>query len=245
MGNPWDKALKKLDSEDPKIKIEGIREIGNLKAAECLGDLKRLLNEQNEDVVAETIVALRKIADVSVADQLIPFLKHKDNLIRGETVLTLGKLAEKGYSEGVEKIHPMLKDPVYFVRKCAVEALSMCGNEKSVDVLLEYFNQKDSSIEIKQMINSALGKIGGSKAMEALSKMVKEGQVEIRRSAIKALGESNYVGALELLAAVLEDKNEDKSIKGYAKAAIKNFLDVAEQRYLEFKKRVTEILKNA
>ena len=126
-----------------------------------------------------------------------------------------------------------------------MEALQTCGKEKSVDALLEYFNRENSSIEIKQMINSALGQIGGAKAMESLSKMVKEGQVEVRRSAIKALGESNYVGALELLASVLQDKNEDKSIKAYTKAAIKNFLDSAEKRYLDFKKRVNEILKSA
>jgi HEAT repeat protein len=245
MGNAWDKALKKIATEDDKIRIEGIREIGNIKASECIPDLKRLLSESNEDIIVETVIAFRKIGDSSVAELIFPLLSHDYNLIRGETVLALGKLAEKGYSEAVEKIHPMIKDNNYFVRKCTVEALAGCGNEKSVDILLEYSNKEDTSLEVKQMINSTLGAIGGAKAMEALSKMVKEGQVEVRRSAIKALGESNYLGALELLAEVLEDKKEDKSIKIYAKAAIKNFLDQAEKRYLEFNKRVTEILKNA
>ena len=163
---PWDKSLKKLDSDDVKIKIEGIKELGDFRAVECIGDLKRMLNDEHEDVIAEALVSMRKIADVSVAELIVPFLEHKDNLIRGEAALAIGKLAEKGYSEGIEKLHPLLKDNVYFVRKCAVEALQTCGNEKSVDALLEYFNREDSSIEIKQMINSALGQIGGAKAME-------------------------------------------------------------------------------
>ena len=92
---------------------------------------------------------------------------------------------------------------------------------KSVDALAEYFNREDSSIEIKQMINSEQGQIG-SKAMESLSKMVKEGQVEVRRSAIKA-GESNYVGALNSRP-FYKIKMRTKQSK-HTKAAIKNFLD--------------------
>ncbi len=236
------KLIKLLGSSNPEERIKGLQEIEREQDDDYLDDVVKCLKDEDEEVIVQALITLRSFNAASYGDALLPLKDREYSLIRSELALTLGHIGERGYQNATETLHELLADKDFFVHKNAIKALGQAGNEKSVDLLLEYANQKTVTLEVKQLINFSLGQIGGAKAWQALSEMVKEGMVESRRSAIKALGESGYTAALELLAEVLHNEEEDKSIRKYAKAAIERFLENAKERYIAFEKRVKQIL---
>jgi HEAT repeat protein len=101
----------------------------------------------------------------------------------------------------------------------------------------------DTPIELKELIANTIGQIGGSRSIEILKELSKEGRVEIRRAAIKALGELRNTVALDLLGKIYNDKKEDKVIKAFAEEAIKKIIEGARTAYLNLKQRAEDILK--
>jgi HEAT repeat protein len=250
MAPAYQKALKQLSENDVSLKIKALRELGELKATECVSDIFRLVEkDESDEVKAEAVRALGMIQDNSIGDKLIPLLDSNDVPLVMESVNTLGIFCANGFTKAVAPIEKLLDHSNFRVRKFAIEALGNSGSSTSIEKLFDYFRKEDASIETKELIARAIGKIGGPRAIEILkdliipSELVPKSIMEVRRAAIAALGESRQSAALEILGKVYNDKEEHKVIKSYTEEAIKKTIEAARVQYMNIKKRAEEILK--
>ncbi|MHA1584974.1 MAG: HEAT repeat domain-containing protein [Promethearchaeota archaeon] len=251
MGNPNLNALKKLSSEKPQIRIVGARELGNAHAIECISDLVRIIEKEDEEseVKQEAIVSIGKIGEIEAGKSLISTLKSNDIPLVMESISTLGILGAKGFIEARKPLEDLLEHPNYRVRKFTIEALGKCGSEDTIDKLYTHFQKPDISVETKQLIATAIGNIGGAKSIKLLKNLVfpndevTELQMEVRRAIIFALGEAKTPQALDVLGRVYNNSKEPKIIRKYTQSAIHKTILGAKEEYMSIKKRAEDILK--
>jgi len=250
MTPPFSNALKQLDHSDPWVRIRALKELGHLKAAECLTDITRVIDKDpHDDVKVEAVRVLGQIQDIHAGSVLLPILKTEDIPMVMEAVVALGTLGAHGFTDGVVPLERLLTHSHFTVRKYAIEALGKCGNSGTIDLLYTHFKKEDVSVETRQLVATAIGHIGGSKAIQILQNLVlptgeiNELQMEVRRAAIYALGEARTPVALEVLGKVYRNKKEHKVVRKYTEDALKKTIEGAKQHFLAIKKRAEDILK--
>jgi len=244
------KIIESLNSDDPKTKIKAIREIADQKLVECLSDLARLLEKDSpDDVKVEAIRAMGKIQDSAAGPYLLPFLPSDDVELAMESIQALGILGSGGFTDGVLPLEQLLESPKFRIRKYAIMALGECGTSATLETLYEHFKRDETSLDEKELIAEAIGKIGGGRALQILKNLIipteeiPELQMEIRRTAIQALGNIQRSARLEVLGQVYNNKTEHKVVRKYAEDAIQKTIEGAKARYLQTKSRAEEILK--
>jgi HEAT repeat protein len=250
MSPSYSKPLKLLSDSDPSNRIKAVRELGNLKADECISDILRAVeSDEDDDVKLEAVIALGRIGDTSVGDKLLNQLDSKDIPFLMETVNTLGILAENGFTAAIDPLENMIEYSNFRVRKLVIEALGKAGSSTTIEKLFTYLKTDKVAIELKELCATAIGQIGGARAIQILRNLIipndeiPELIMEVRRAAIYSLGESRNEVALEVLKKVFSNKDEDKVIRKYAEEALKKTIEGAKARYLRIKKRAEDILK--
>ena len=79
-----------------------------------------LLKSRKSVVRASVLFLLSKTTESSVLPTIVPFLNDKDNFVRSQATLALGKIAQAcGNDEIIEKIKPLVTDENEMVRKVA------------------------------------------------------------------------------------------------------------------------------
>ena len=250
MTPPFSKALTQLDHEDPSVRIRALRELGQLKATECLTDIIRVIEKDpDDDVKVEAVRVIGQIQDIHAGSVLLPILTTDDIPMVMEAVVSLGILGAHGFTDGLVPLERLLSHSHFTVRKYAIEAMGKCGNSGTIDKLYAHFKREDVSIETRQLVATAIGHIGGSKAINILQNLVlptgeiNELQMEVRRAAIYALGEARTPVALEVLGKVYRNKKEHKVVRKYTEDAIKKTIEGAKSHFMSIKKRAEDILK--
>jgi len=250
MTPPFSKVLNQLIHQDPSVRIRALRELGQLKAAECLTDIIQVIEkDSDDDVRVEAVQTLGHIQDIHAGSALLPILTADDIPMVMEAVIALGILGAHGFTDGLVPLERLLTHSHFTVRKYAIEAMGKCGNTETIEKLYAHFKKEDVSIETRQLVATAIGQIGGSRAIHILQNLVlptgeiNELQMEVRRAAIYALGEARTPVALEVLGKVYRNKKEHKVVRKYTEDALKKTIEGAKQHFLTIKKRAEDILK--
>lgn len=76
----------------------------------ALNRLKQRLSQMKEDISVSLIESLRYLRNEELIDTLLPFLKHKDPLIRRSTILALGDIGSQKSLEAISGIIKTEKD---------------------------------------------------------------------------------------------------------------------------------------
>ncbi|MHA1727362.1 MAG: HEAT repeat domain-containing protein, partial [Promethearchaeota archaeon] len=181
-----------------------------------------------------------KIGEITAGNGLINLLeKEKDIVVKMEAVTSLGILGEKGYEDAKTVLERLIsKETNFRIRKYAIKALGKCGDKETIILLKDKFNNEDPSIETKELIANAIGEIGGGTAIKILKSWALNGKMEVRREIIKALGNIASEATVDLLIHIMKDKRENKVIRKYAKASLKNIIQVSKQKHFSLKKRI-------
>lgn len=250
MGPSLKKLLVKLHDMNAQEQVKAIQAIAESGNPEGVEEILELLTENADyDVQIESIKALGSLQDTRAGETLLAYLDQEDVPILMETVLALGKLCEIGFSKALTPLEEMMSHSNYRVRKFTIDALSRCGADTTVELLFNELKKEDLSVEMREQITSALGQIGGSRAIEILkyllfpSDIFPKLTVEVRRAAIHSLGQNKSPAALEVLGKIYNDKDEPKVIRKYAEDAIKMTVDGAKEYYIKVRQRAEHILK--
>lgn len=237
-----DKVISKLREGNIDSIINGLAELGKIKDPSVLDEVIKFANDSSERVRTQVAICLGELGDINAGKTLLKLSLDEDDAVRMEAAQSLGILGSKGYREAKLPLEKLIGDKNYRVRKYAIKALGMCGDSETIQKLVEIFDKKETSIEIKEIIANSIGQIGGSYAISLLKGWVEEGSMEVRREAIHALGILGNQAAVDILIKVLDDKAEDKVIKNYAKQALKDIEQNARENYLALKKRIEKYL---
>jgi HEAT repeat protein len=142
VGSPAAEELIKL-LRDWDIRHAVIRALGKVKDERVLDPLIALLGNDEFNVIAtEAIVELGAPA----VDKLLVALKHRDELIRKQAIIALGRIKAPS---AIEALINMLKEDDWFTRLSAAAALEKIGDERGRDAIKPLLKDPDLVVRMR------------------------------------------------------------------------------------------------
>ena len=126
-------------------RISACKIFKNLKAKEAKDILIELLNDSDDGVRYNAIIALGNIDDFNDVKPLIRKLKQKrtDPILKSELIFVLGNI---GDDKAIDSLINILRnDTDKFVRHHAARALGKIGNQRAIPALTEIANREKNT----------------------------------------------------------------------------------------------------
>lgn len=196
-----------LSDADPRVRASAVESISRLDPPleSVMEPLRKLLDDDNNRVAANTCLALWKAGDLSVMDHIIRLVKHHEKFHRASGAYVLGKIAN---AEAVNLLVSMKGDPAPEVRINVVRSLMSVKNAKALPVIVEMLDDEDRMVR-----DAALGwllKCADKYAFWPMIQYLKSPHESIRFIAFRALVNIDDPAAIQYLeeAAASEKNNE-------------------------------------
>lgn len=224
IGTPALKPLiNALQSQEWHIKRLAIVCLGEINDPQAIipSLLATLKNEDDFELLCETINALSKFKDERIIEPLLAMLHHENYKVRETAAIELGTLGDK---RAVEPLITILETDeekrtipagfydVYAVREAAAIALGEIGDKRAIQPLIQSFAL---GYGLREKAVKALVRIGTASA-KSLRSVLNDSDWQVRVGAVEVLGEIKDQGAVDLLIARLKD---DEDVVRYTSAA--------------------------
>lgn len=225
-----------LKDSDPEVRSKAAEKLGELgvqlgDAALCAQVVESLIATLEDWYWAareEAAQALGKLGDPRAVEPLIAVLQDSNPGVRQSAAWALGELGAQLddaalRAQMVDSLSNALVDWMRIVRQAAAEALGKLGDARAIEPLNAALFGSDGWVRLR--IVEALGKLGVrlddaalcAKAVELLIAIFKDPSVDVRREAVRALGELGMPAKDPLIIAV---KDRNKTVRGCAAAAL-------------------------
>jgi HEAT repeat protein len=192
------------------------------KAADrALEPLQGMLADQDPDVVAAAAELLGSTGSPRAVTLLLSVLRHQSEFVREAALIGL---AEAGGQEVSRPAMPALKDESIAVRMAAARAIAAGGDPASSTVLIRRLDQEPDEGVLAELLR-AIGRLGGTGALEVLAHHAEPGGVMSRRSAtvraaaidgLRHFARPEARGLLELYS-----KDKEPAVRKAAEAALR------------------------
>ncbi len=200
----FDKYLRSFDRLDPATREAAARALAKIDG--------RILERLTEEVQAldpeRRLRALRVIdyvdAETDLRQNLMALLNDPDRRVRA-TAIKIVQLA--GSADGMRLLVAALGDPDRRVRANAVEAFEDSGDVQVVPLLRPYLRDPDN--RVRANVAKAIWNLGSEDGRTALLAMLRHDEEAMRLSAVWAIGEVRFEGAVDLLIAHVEGERSD------------------------------------
>ena len=174
-----------LKSDSVSVRFTAAIAIGDMKYSPGEFAVRRLLNDADENARIAAAYAMTKLGSRDFDGLIKNALMSKDQTVRENSALLLGKL---GYKKNVELLYSILRDSNSSdkAKFQAVEAIAMLGDEKIYQKLWALLISKyadDRIIGIR-----AMGALGTEDAKNAIVTMLNDEVPEVRLCAARQLG---------------------------------------------------------
>jgi HEAT repeat protein len=215
-------VIQVLKEDAVAVRFAAIEAIGDMKYLAAQYSLRPLLNDTNENIKIVAAYALTRLGKGDFSDIIRRSTKSKDQTVRSNAVMLLGKLGRKG---DMQLLYQTLRalDSEDKVKIRAVEALATLGDEKIYKskcwplLISKYHDDRIMGIR-------AMSQLGTAEAKNAIKTMLYDDIVEVRLYAAGQLGVlGDSAGQDEVavyLSQNLQNKNEWSVAGDTAVAAI-------------------------
>lgn len=196
--------IEGLQEQDDSIRIAIALRLGQIGNTRAVPELARVLNEsQNEKLVRRAAISLGNLG-IEALPHLIHFASHTDSLKRTVAAMGLGRIND---DRAVSRLTRLLCDENSFVRIAAAEALRDTDSTIAVPELVEALRREDDRM-VGGLIIQALETSGDNRAIPSLLEALNSRHINIRASAIVALGQIGDATIVNDLARLLNDESE-------------------------------------
>jgi HEAT repeat protein len=208
------------DKEDREVKSSCCIALGNLKNAESVALLGKILNgdgvskKEQDTTRAHAALGLGRIGTKEALDELKRFIpaSEKKSDVRSAVVMALGIT---GLPEAKDAILAFLQDKTPSVKGMACIALAQLKDSKAYETISELL-QKNKSNDADGLMLIALGLTGHDKAKADLRKILadnKKSRALLRAAASIGLGLLKDAETLPIIANILkEEKNQNDTM---------------------------------
>jgi len=268
MNQQTQQITAKLRSGVESERLEALEQALEYPQPEFAGILAELLEDPQPLIREAAADALAAIGDEAAARAAIKVLSSDRAAARNAAVRVLVRLGHKaigsllaaarsddkdlrkfavdclsqiGGDEAVETLTRMLRDPCVNVAAAAAEGLGILGDERAVDALVASLN---GDPYMRCTIAKSLGRIGGPKAVEVLSKLATEGDEMVAYAAISALADAADPRALPTLVECLARSNL-LLVAEALKAAVTVLEQMEEDAVGDWPQKIAEALNRA
>jgi len=174
-----------LRHENPLVRESAAQIAGYFGYADCAEALFDCCNDENERVRRTAVEHLPYLEDERVPNLLAERLTADTPMVRASAAVAMGHV------DGSEpNLTSALKDPDPWVRYFAAKSLGRLANSNSVNALVEVVDN-DTFNHVKIAALEALGKIGGTIAVNTITASLRSEDRDVSRVAHEALAEAN------------------------------------------------------
>ena len=213
--------------KDPSLPWVFAEALGNIGGAEAVDGLIGVLKSGTPAMKMNSAKALGKIKDPRAVPALLDALEDRDRALRGEAAFALGEIGDPAAIDGLVKA---LTDPKIGTEREASTALGKLRNSGATEVMLRHFREAQNPAERASLLR-ALAQMG-EPAVDVMIAMLKDDDVEIRRTALQqlsALSTPGYVVA----------QNLTEASRQRAREAILDYYDTGKADGLRFPERIS------
>ena len=203
-------VIQVLKEDAVAIRFAAIEAIGDMRYLAAQYSLRRLLNDTNENIKIGAAYALTRLGKGDFSDIIRRSTKSKDQVVRANAVMLLGKLGSK---KNMQLLYQTLRalDSDDKVKIRVVEALATLGDEKIYQskcwplLISKYADDRIMGIK-------AMGQLGTVEAKNAIKTMLYDDIVEVRLYAASQLGVLGDTAGQDEVAVYLSQnlQNKDK-----------------------------------
>jgi len=188
----------RIDDSERGIRRTAIRGLGILRARPAIPDLLRVVREDRDDGLRfDGVRALRKIADASIADDLVALLNINSDGVRNELIATLGSMRYSGAVPELTRIVEQTKrtDPACVL---ALAALADVADPSSAPLFDRFKADKDELMRLYANEGIARTADSSMKTQIAAARLVeKNAWVRTAQAfGLLRLGQSEYLDEL-------------------------------------------------
>jgi HEAT repeat protein len=184
--------------------------LGKIGARSSVPVLLERLNDRRPEV---RMAAVRALGDIG-SDAAVPALSEAFLERRGaptdivnDALRRIGGDAVTAFERGVVSPDPIVRISSCFGLSATAEERRACASRLAVVL------DTDSDARVRTASASALGILGGEDAPAALRRAITEGDVHVRRSAVKALGSFDDPTTCEMLDERTEDEDREVALR--------------------------------
>ncbi len=220
-------AYKELLNEDPAVRADAVRKLGESRVAEALPSLLEMLNDPSEEVRVMTLIALADFGDTSVFPDLMPLTDDPMDAVRLQLAYTCFRFAD---SAGIEALEKLMYDPDETIRVATARALGVIDDPKALQLLLDYALQ-DESETVRQHVIKVIGERDYREAIPRLEDALTAEADVVRSNAAMVLGQIGDSSSLPVMLVALEDPFY--KVRSLIAHAIKEHADNGDAEVLE------------
>lgn len=129
-----------------EVRANAARAVGVLRGRAALPDLIAALQSKDDSVLFESLIAMQKIRDVSAGPKVIFLLRDLQQRVQIAAIETAAMLRAKEAVPELEKVYAQSRSDT--VRRAALGALAMLGDESSRPLFQRAFAEKDEALRI-------------------------------------------------------------------------------------------------
>jgi len=219
-----------LADNDARVRASAVESISNLNPTleEVSGELRKMLHDPHNRVVANACMALWKAGDLSVTDDITKLIKNQDKTFRASGAYVLGNIIN---SEALSMLISMKNDPDADVRVNVARSLSRVSSPKALAELIEMLEDKDEAVK-KTAYNFIL-KCGEEYAFWPMINNLKSSRELMRFIAVKVLCNIDDPAAIPYISEAVQNEKPSEM-----KNEMSKFLAIMNERHPEGAKKI-------
>ncbi len=194
---PYKKALTSPNLSERLQAIDILQREGNIVVLPMI----ELLKSPEEELKMVACQILETIGDIRALEPLISLLGEARTNVRMQAINAIAKMREE---KAVRLLISLLSHPDSNLADGASSCLEKMG-EFAVPFLLEGKNNEDARVRMK--ICQILGNIASNKAIDSLTKSLRDESPWVRAAACEALGKIGERGIIPYIIIALKDNN--------------------------------------
>lgn len=214
------------DDRDWRVRASSGRALGRLGARDAVPDLVRALRDPVVDVRVVAAAAIWRLPDPAAVPALLELLRDQDASARQWGALALGVIRDR---RATRPLIALLNDSEAGVRLDALRSLGRIRDASAGATLEQYAADGAHAMDERLEAINSLAALDGPEKVDALVRLARHAQTEIRVRAVQSLGR---VGDALVIPALRERRGAESaaSVRAAIDAAIQEIQDRASGR---------------
>lgn len=188
-----------------RVRASSGRAIGRLAARDAVPDLVRALRDPVVDVRVVAAAALWRLPDPAAVQPLLELLRDQEASARQWAVLALGVIRDR---RATRPLVTLLADPERDVRLDTIRSLGRLRDPTAVQPLEAFVRDRDQEMDERLEAINGLSAIDGPEKVDALVRLLRFNDAQVRRRAAQALGR---VGDALVIPALRERRRRERT----------------------------------
>ena len=177
-------AFKELLDEDPHIRADAARRLGDARATDAIESLIAVLDDPDEEVRVTAIIALGDIGDPAAVPALAEKVDDSSHIVRLQLSTVLGKIPDPA---SVPPLAKLLYDPDDTIRLTAARSLGKIANSEALDALIEVALMDEEEM-VRQHVVKVIGEQDLREAIPRVESALLAESDRVRANAARVLG---------------------------------------------------------